>query len=437
MEKPDVVLLDASILFYDPNVFEEYENITFVIPLSVLEELDKKKREATDRGESARKVLRLIDETCQGRSGCIKDGVKLSNGCEIYIDLEQVKEKADFFIADKLRYRMIRTAKKYQETGRKVAILSRDLVLKAIAELSEVEAIGYVGKVLSYEEIKSGIRTLSVSKKDVDAFYAFGKLEMSDSRNVQANAFCVAKADEKSSFLAVADCEQQCLLPLTYQGDEIWGIKDKNIEQRCALDLLLRKEIELVCLLGPAGTGKTMLAVAAALKQVFDDGDYQKIVVSRATQTVGTKDIGFLPGTKEEKMYHWLAGLWDNIENICHSSGKSDGSEVKNWILESNKLEVEAVSYMRGRSFSKAFIIIDEAQNLTPHEIKTIITRAGEGSKIVLTGDIEQIDNPYLDLNSNGLVYVANRMKECPFFGSVYLHGTVRSAVADFAAKLL
>ena len=207
--------------------------------------------------------------------------------------------------------------------------------------------------------------------------------------------------------------------------------------QKCALDLLLRDDIKLVSLVGQAGTGKTLLALAAGMRKVFDENLYTRILVSRPIVPLG-KDIGYLPGTKEEKLYHWMQPIYDNLEFLCRStSGEGNGEETQKWIMESKKIEMEAVTYIRGRSLPKMFMIIDEAQNLTPHEVKTIVSRAGQGTKVVLTGDPTQIDNPYLDKDSNALTFIVSKFKQYPVFGHTLLEKTERSELAAIAADIL
>ena len=209
------------------------------------------------------------------------------------------------------------------------------------------------------------------------------------------------------------------------------------MEQKCAFDLLLRDDIKLVTLVGPAGTGKTLLTLASAMRKVFDEGVYSRILVSRPIVPLG-KDIGYLPGTKEEKLYHWMQPIYDNLEFLCaSSSGEGSGDETQSWIMESNKIEMEAVTYIRGRSLPKMFIIVDEAQNLTPHEVKTIISRAGQGTKVVLTGDPTQIDNPYLDPDSNALTYTVGKFSGQRLYGHIFLERTERSELAAIAADIL
>jgi PhoH-like ATPase len=226
------------------------------------------------------------------------------------------------------------------------------------------------------------------------------------------------------------------LEPLMKISRDIWGILPLNMEQKCALDLLLRDDIKLVTLIGPAGTGKTLLALAAGLRKVFDENVYTKVLVSRPIVPLG-RDIGYLPGTKEEKLYHWMQPIYDNLEFLCQSTTGTGGGDAEQFIIDSKKLEMEAVTYIRGRSLPKMYMIIDEAQNLTPHEAKTIISRAGQGTKVVFTGDATQIDNPYLDKDSNALTYIVGKMRDYPGYGQMYLEKTERSDLAAKAAEIL
>lgn len=219
------------------------------------------------------------------------------------------------------------------------------------------------------------------------------------------------------------------------KATSLWGVKPRNVEQRCSVDALLRDDIKLVTLLGKAGTGKTLLALACGLRKVFDEGIYSRILVSRPIMPLG-RDIGYLPGTKEEKLLTWMQPIYDNLEYLCESSG-GEQNETLRWVMESRKIEMEAVTYIRGRSLPKMYIIIDEAQNLTPHEVKTIISRAGEGTKVILTGDPTQIDNPYLDQDSNGLTYTVGKFSDNKLYGSVLLEKTERSELAAIAAEIL
>jgi PhoH-like ATPase len=251
------------------------------------------------------------------------------------------------------------------------------------------------------------------------------------------NEYALLTSAENSSAVCKYSQKTKKLEPLLHISKDIWGIQPLNMEQRCAIDLLLRDDIQLVTLIGPAGTGKTLLALACGMKKVFDENVYSRILVSRPIVPLG-KDIGYLPGTKEEKLYHWMQPIYDNLEFLCSTtSGEANSSAAMGFIMESKKIEMEAVTYIRGRSLPKMYMIIDEAQNLTPHEVKTIISRAGKGTKVILTGDPTQIDNPYLDKDTNGLTYAVSKFKNHKIFGHMFLEKTERSELASIAAEIL
>jgi len=286
------------------------------------------------------------------------------------------------------------------------------------------------------DKIYSGLQRVATDKGVIDLFYKNGMVE-----NIQGvfqpNEFCLLHSAENSSAICKFNGKTKQFEPLIQAKKDLWGIRPLNIEQRCALDLLLREDIKLVTMTGPAGTGKTLMALACAMHQVFDEGIYSKILVSRPIIPLG-KDIGFLPGTKDEKLIHWMQPVLDNLEILCEKvNGEGNGLSTMDWVLESKKLELEAVTYIRGRSLPKMYIIIDEAQNLTPHEVKTIITRAGKGTKIILTGDPSQIDHPRLTKDNNGLAYTVSRFKNQKLYGHIVLDKTERSELARIAAELM
>ncbi|HEX4839890.1 MAG TPA: PhoH family protein, partial [Rhabdochlamydiaceae bacterium] len=281
-----------------------------------------------------------------------------------------------------------------------------------------------------------GYRKIEVPKRDIDMFFKDSAVSL-DIQDFSPNEYCIMTCAEQSSAVCKFNTATKKLEPLMKLSKDVWGIQPLNVEQKCAMDLLLRDDIPLVTLTGPAGTGKTLLALAAGLRKVFDENVYTKILVSRPIIPLG-KDIGYLPGTKEEKLYHWMQPIYDNLEFLCQStSGVGNGADAQQWIMDSKKLEMEAVTYIRGRSLPKMYIIIDEAQNLTPHEVKTIISRAGKGTKVVLTGDPTQIDNPYLDKDSNALTYVIGKMRDYAGYGQMFLERTERSQLAAIAAEIL
>jgi len=431
-------VLDTNVLLHDPDAIKRFKDSNIVIPLVVLEELDGMKRLSDELGKNARHMMRYIDSLKAKKIGSLSSGVQIENGITVRIHLElKLPEKKIFPLpADRTTNKILMAAFQLKEQGEQVVLVSKDFVTRVKAEAIGLEAEDYENLKFSYDQLYKGYRKIEVPKRDIDLFYKDGYLGI-EAKDFSPNEYCILTCPEQSSAVCKFNSTSKRLEPLMKLTRDIWGIHPLNVEQKCALDLLLRDDVKLVTLIGPAGTGKTLLALAAGLRKVFDEGVYTKILVSRPIIPLG-KDIGYLPGTKEEKLYHWMQPIYDNLEFLCQSTtGEGAGKDAQQWILESKKLEMEAVTYIRGRSLPKMYMIIDEAQNLTPHEVKTIISRAGQNTKVVLTGDPTQIDNPYLDKDSNALTFVVGKMREYPVFGHVFLERTERSELAAIAAEIM
>lgn len=431
-------VIDTNVLLHDPEAIKRFKNNDVVIPLVVLEELDTMKRLSDELGKNARHVMRYIDSLKNTGKGDLRQGVPIENGIlvKVLVELKPPEKKSFPLPLDRATNKILLTAFILKDQGQEVVLVSKDFVTRVKAEAIGLEAEDYENLKFSYDKMYRGYRKVDVPKKDIDLFYKDGSITV-DAKDFSPNEYCVMASAEQSSAVCKFNPQSKKLEPLIKLSRDIWGIHPLNVEQKCALDLLLRDDIKLVTLIGPAGTGKTLLALAAGLKKVFDDNVYTKILVSRPIIPLG-KDIGYLPGTKEEKLYHWMQPIYDNLEFLCSSTtGSANGPDAQQWIIDSKKLEMEAVTYIRGRSLPKMYIIIDEAQNLTPHEVKTIISRAGKGTKVVLTGDPTQIDNPYLDKDSNALTYVVGKMRDYPTYGHIFLDRTERSELAAIAAEVL
>lgn len=432
-------VIDTNVLLHDPDAMTKFHENDVVIPLHVLEELDGMKRFSDELGKNARYVLRYIDGLKQKNAGDLHNGVNIDKGITIRVLVDtKPGDKTSFPLApDRSGNRILFVAYKLRDTtGQRVVIVSKDFVVRVKAEALGLEAEDYENLKFSYDKVYRGYRKLEVPKREIDLFYKDGFLPI-EIGDLLPNEYCLLSSPEQSSAICKFNSKLKRLEPLIKLARDVWGIQPLNVEQKCALDLLLRDDVKLITLIGPAGTGKTLLALAAGLRKVFDEGTYSRILVSRPIVPLG-KDIGYLPGTKEEKLFHWMQPIYDNLEFLCQStSGEANGQETQKWIMESKKIEMEAVTYIRGRSLPKMFMIIDEAQNLTPHEVKTIISRAGQGTKVVLTGDPTQIDNPYLDKDSNALTFTVGKFKEYPLYGHVFLERTERSELAALAAEVL
>ncbi len=431
-------VIDTNVLLHDPEAIKRFKDNDVIIPLVVLEELDTMKRLSDELGKNARHVMRYVDSLKNIGKGDLTVGVPIEDGIlvKVHVELKPPEKKTFPLPLDRATNKILLIAFILKEQGENVVLVSKDFVTRVKGEAIGLASEDYENLKFSYNKVYRGYRKIEVPKKEIDLFYKDGSISV-EATDFSPNEYCVMTSAEQSSAVCKYNPATKKLEPLIKLTRDVWGIHPLNIEQKCALDLLLRDDVKLVTLIGPAGTGKTLLALAAGLKKVFDDNVYTKILVSRPIIPLG-KDLGYLPGTKEEKLYHWMQPIYDNLEFLCSSTtGSSNGPDAQQWIVESKKLEMEAVTYIRGRSLPKMYIIIDEAQNLTPHEVKTVISRAGKGTKVVLTGDPTQIDHPYLDQDSNALTYVVGKMRDYPTYGHVFLERTERSELAAIAAEVL
>ena len=430
-------VLDTNVFLTNANSVYEFGNNDIVVPLKVLDEIDKHKKRQDGVGLNARATIRILDNL--RAKGNLHKGVRLARGKGILsvrgYDIKDVPPGCDLQSADN---EIIGTAitEKKNNSKRKVIVITRDINMRVKCDSLEIQTQDYVPNklVTKPEQLYTGFKNHLVDDQTIDQFYA-GENIILDKDNVRINPnqfiMLVSNSNEKKTALAKF---KNYNLPLTKAlefKEGVWGLKPRNKEQMFALELLLDDNVKVVTLIGKAGCGKTLLAIATGLQQVLDENKYQKLVISRPIQPMG-KDIGYLPGTMEEKMKPWLMPIQDNIDFL---TGVEKGS--MDMFFEQGKIQVEALTYIRGRSISNAFIIIDEAQNLTTHELKTIITRVGENTKVILTGDIEQIDNMYLDATSNGLSYAVEKFKSYELSGHVTLLKGERSKIATLAAKIL
>lgn len=431
--KKKTFVIDTNVLLYDPESMHQFPGNDVVIPLTVLEELDAMKRLPNELGKNSRAVIRYLDTLKDLGQGNLHIGVKIPNESQIRIQLDIKSDYQHNFSLAINDNRIIMAAYLLQEKGEAVVFVSKDIASRLKAEAVGLEAEDYERLKFSYDHLHKGLTHIELPKHDIDLFYKDGTISyQADSLN--NNEYCVMTSPEGSSGVGKYNSETKEIDSLL-KATHAWGVKPRNVEQKCAIDLLLREDIKLVTLVGPAGTGKTLLALACGMRKVFDEAVYTRILVSRPIVPLG-RDIGYLPGTKEEKLFHWMQPIYDNLENIC-SSSSGDATDTLQWVMDSKQIEMEAVTYIRGRSLPKMYFIIDEAQNLTPHEMKTIISRAGEGTKVILTGDPTQIDNPYLDKDSNGLTFTIAKFTGQQMYGNMYLSKTERSRLAALATEIL
>ncbi len=432
-EREKIFVLDTNVLLHDPEALYKFSRHQIIIPVTVLEEIDSFKRSPGELGKNARTVIRHLIEAKATGGGNLSTGVMLSSESLLRISTEIKKDAIGLLDVSLNDNKILLTALHFVDEGYRVVFVSKDFALRLKAEAIGLESEDYESLKASYENLTRGCRSIFVEKPSIDTFFKEGRLSIADAV-VQPNEYVLLTDGQQTSVMARFDHHSGLFVKLS-QVPSMWGIKPRNVEQKCAADALLRDDVKLVTLLGPAGTGKTLMALAAGMRKVFDEGVYRKILISRPIVPLG-RDIGYLPGTKEEKLSNWMQPIFDNLELLCASKG-DETTDTMTWVIENKKIEMEAVTYIRGRSLPKMFFIIDEAQNLTPHEVKTIISRAGEGTKVVLAGDPTQIDNPYLDKDSNGLTYVFAKFAEQRIAASVFLEKTERSELAALAAELL
>jgi PhoH-like ATPase len=402
-------ILDTNVLLHDPNSLLKFEENNVLLPIEVIEEIDRFKRESSELGQNARSVSRQLD--CLRGTGRLSEGVSLPNGGHLRIIFHKgaaAQNGHAVFNTSSVDDRILSQAFRIQKAQPKsqTILVSKDINLRIKAD-----ALGLLAE--DYENDRILITDLYT-----------GMIEMT-----------VPAAKPKRTALTKVDPTGTKLVPILDSREGVWGIKPRNREQHFAFDALLDDRVKLVTLMGKAGTGKTLLALAAGLKRTVMDREFRRLVVARPTVSMG-KELGFLPGSLEEKLAPWMQPIHDALEmlgdlNMGHEHRRSGD------LLRSGSIVVEALSYIRGRSIANQFMIIDEAQNLTPLETKTIITRVGHGTKIILTGDPYQIDNPYVDSSSNGFNYVVSRFRAEPVAAHIELQKGERSELAELAANIL
>jgi len=445
-----IYVLDTNVLIHNPQSMFSFDDNIVAIPITVIEEVDNFKKSVDEKGRNARQIGRYLDSLRE--QGSLRDGIPTEKGGIIKVVLSRnISDTVnDILITDTNDNLIIGTALylKEKNPNTKVTLVSKDANVRIKADAVGLDAENYETDKINFSELYSGYMKLIVDDDTLKDF-AEKKFLTNDFGQIYPNQFVLLCHDEndENGVIARYSVENNTIYPLKYYtGQEIFGIKARNAEQVMAFDLLMDPEVKLVSLVGKAGTGKTLIALAAGLNQVVETNNYSRLVVSRPVSPLG-KDIGYLPGSKEEKFNPWMQPIYDNMEILL--SGKNEKEASDNGKIFGKKqpkledyldfgfIELEPLTYIRGRSLPDQFIIIDEAQNLTPHEMKTIITRAGEGTKVIITGDPYQIDIPYLDSESNGLSIAVEKFKEETICGHVTLTKGERSKLADLAAKFL
>ncbi len=476
-------VIDTNVLLHDPAalfVFQEHE---VVIPFAVIEELDKFKREQGDIGRSARECIRHLDKLRQ--MGRLVDGVPWANAAPprpgngstvkhrtgvVRIDAGE-HARPSMISDDRADNRIIAVAWTLARKGANAVFVSKDLNARIKADALGLRTEDFENAKVDADKLYTGFMTIDVPGELIDTLYADRMLPLNMltphlqavdaagdvfERLVLAHQFIVLRDvhDENHHGLARRLADTDHVIPVTGPRKPVFGILARNVQQTMALDLLMDDEVRMITLLGNAGTGKTLLAVAAGMAKVFNEQRYDKLLVARPIMPMG-RDIGYLPGSKDDKLGAWMQPIFDNLSYLLSTRGaslekaghggphsgqhaESQSTEMRiRKLVDSGQLVLEPLTYIRGRSIPHQFMIVDEAQNLTPHEVKTIISRVGEGTKVILTGDIGQIDHPYLDSSSNGLSYAVEKMKGLRIVGHVMMNKSERSELASLASSML
>ena len=431
-----IYLIDTNVLLHEAHSLHAFPDGEIVITVDVLEELDQFKAKPDELGRTSRRAVRMLDDLRE--RGPLAHGIELDNGGTLRVLMTgfmgDLPSNMDPEIPDN---RIIAAALHLQSVnGGDVVFVSKDLNARVKATALGIESVDYTGHdEVDFDDLYRGYREWDVEDGVIDGFYRDRVIEAPEGLMPHEFVLIRSAQNPKQTALARHDHVNGQLVPLRFDDTRPWKLSPLNMGQHFAIELLMDPDIQLVTLVGKAGTGKTLLALAAGLEQVAERGVYKRALVSRPIIPLG-RDIGYLPGSKEEKLESWMEPIYDNLQFLVDPTLEAVGDKI-NYLFDRGWIEVEAVTYIRGRSLPKLFILIDEAQNLSPHEVKTIVSRAGRDAKVVLAGDPFQIDNPYLDASSNGLSVLVERFKDQSIFGHIWLERSERSDLASLAAELL
>jgi PhoH-like ATPase len=433
-------VLDTNVLLHDPHAIHKFEDNDLILPIYVIEEIDTFKRESNERGRNARTVSRLLDDKRNG--GSLSRGVPMGDGGSLKVHVPERRPELAIALDPKSTdHAILATALDVRDSApdRPTVFVTMDVNLRIRADALGLKTEAYENQSVDAERLETGIVELAISVAELDKFFETTVLPPPPGAGLYANV-CVMLRDDGAkprTALGRYHIDKGEIRALKLPRDPVVGIKPRNREQAFALDLLLDDSVRAVTLIGKAGTGKTLLALAAGVKRTVEEGAYARLLVSRPVMPLG-RDIGFLPGDLEQKLNPWMQPVYDNLEYLLVAGGsRRRGSRGFEDLFATGQIQVEPLTYIRGRSLPQQYVIVDEAQNLTPHEVKTIITRCGEGTKIVLTGDPFQIDNPYVDASTNGLSVSADRLRGEKVVGHIVLSKGERSELANIAANKL
>lgn len=431
------IVVDTNVILFDALAIKKFRDADIHIPIVVIEEVDRFKRDLGENGRNARQFSRFID-TLRAK-GSLAEGIAIEESrSRVFVNVDARQDGMPRELDEaKADNRILATAlsltKQFPQA--EVELVTKDINLRIKADVFGIEAKDYEPERVDMEEMYDGHLEVEVDPDVINNFYK-DRIITRDTFGLMANQYVVMKDLSNPNHSAIGRFSEKDggIVPLLSPTDSIWGIHPRNVEQTFAMDCLLNDEIMFVSLVGKAGTGKTLMALAAGLYKTLDEGRFQRLLVSRPIFPMG-RDIGFLPGDVEQKLNPWMQPIFDNVEFLMGADKKAAGRAQE--LINQGMLNIEPLTYIRGRSIPNQYLIVDEAQNLTPHEIKTIVTRAGQGTKVVLTGDAYQIDNPYVDSATSGLTYSVERFKGQRLAAHVTLSKGERSELAELAANIL
>ncbi len=451
------VVLDTSALLYDALAFNTFSSSDIYIPFSVLEEIDTFKRDMGEKGRNARQFNRFMDNLRD--KGTLKEGVSLESGSYLFICMD-ISSSVPELDLSKVDHRILATALylKEQNSSARVELVTKDINLRIKADVFGIPARDYdPEQTPGFEELYTGVCRLNVDSQQINTFREDKFLSVEEVQNEKShdiknlnekypdklwltlnnklhpNQYVIMNNGPENA-MGRYDNKKKRVVHIYESSDPIWGVHPRNREQRFALDALMNDDIMFVSLLGKAGTGKTLLALAVGLYKTLEESSFQKLLVSRPVFPMG-RDIGYLPGDIEQKLNPWMQPVFDSVEFLMGLGKKA--SRLAQDLINQGLINIEPLAYIRGRSIPNQYLIVDEAQNLTPHEIKTVLTRAGQGTKVILTGDCYQIDNPYVDSSNNGLTFSVEKFKFAPLSAHITLTKGERSELAELAANIL
>ena len=448
---PKTFVLDTNVLLHNPNALFMFKEHDVVIPFDVIEELDKFKTGTDDLGRNARTTIRHLDRL--RRRGNLSEGVTVpETGGHVRVILEEDQKLCPGLTINTPDNRIICCAFTLLREGKRVVFISKDINARIKSDALGIVTQDFEAQKVDFEHLYTGWREARVPSKFFDAMFKDKQAKLAlgaDDPPLLVNEFVLLKDEADENHTAIARVKADgTIAPLRQRRGPVFGIVSRNLQQTMALDLLLDDSVKLVSLIGSAGTGKTLLALAAGMSKTLNDNVYQKLLCARPIMPLG-RDIGYLPGGKDEKLTAWMQPIFDNMSYLLsnrtagdqqdkqHAATLSNVEQRIHQLMESGQVVLEPLTYIRGRSIPNQYMIVDESQNLTPHEVKTIASRVGEGTKLVLTGDATQIDNPYLDSSSNGLSYLVERLKGKSIVGHITLGKSERSELASLVTEEL